>query len=92
LSQLFEILDDLRHHGQLADLADAKVKDDFVDVPGRFGIGVLDGVDQAQEAGGQAGIAAYDFRDLRVLALVCDQQFEQGGINRAQRRQTSTAA
>ena len=83
LGQFLKILNDGRDHGELADLADAQVEDRLLNVSDRFGHAVIDGVDQAQQAGGQAGIAPDDFGDLGRVALVGAQQFPQRRINRA---------
>jgi hypothetical protein len=82
-----KVLDDGRDHGKLPDLADAEVKDRFLDIFDRPGHAVINGIDHAQEPGGQAGIAPDDFRDLGGVALVRAQEFLQRGINGAQRRQ-----
>ena len=70
VGQFLKFLDDGSDHGELANLADAKEEDGFLDVFDGVGQAVIDGVDQVQQAGGQAGIAADDFGDLGGVALV----------------------
>ena len=78
-------------HGQLADLADAQEENGFLDVVDRIGQAVIDRIDQVQQAGGQAGVAADDFGDLRGVSLVGAEKFLQGAFNAAQGRQAGGA-
>src|SRR5205085_5998442 len=63
--KLLKIFNDWRDRGELANLANAEVKDGFLDVVHRGGQAVIDGVDQAQKARGQAWVAADDLGNLR---------------------------
>ena len=67
-------LADLRQSRAEADLADAQIKNGLLDIFDRFGKTVIDGIDQTQNARGEAGIAADDFGDLRRITLVRGKQ------------------
>ncbi len=62
--EFLEVFDDGGDHGELAYLADAEVEDGFLDPVDGGSEAVVDGVDQAQEAGGEAGVTPDDFGDL----------------------------
>ena len=83
-SQLLEILDDRRDHHELANLPHAEIEDRFLDIVDRRGQAVIDGVDQPQEPGGEAGVAPDYLRHLRGVALVRVEQFAQGAVDAAQ--------
>lgn len=62
--EFLEVLDDGGDHGELADLAYAEVEDGFLDTVDGGCEAVVDGIDEAQEAGCEAGVAPDDFGDL----------------------------
>lgn len=86
-----EVVDDGGHHGEAPDLADADIEDGFLDAVDGGGKAVVNGVDEAQKAGGQTGVTPNDFCDLRRVALVCAKDFAQGNVDGTERRQSGTA-
>jgi hypothetical protein len=86
--EFVKIFNDGRDDSELADLADAKVKDGFFDAVDRRGEAVIDGVDESQEAGGQARVATDDFRNLGGETVVGVEEFFEGRFNAAQRGET----
>jgi hypothetical protein len=69
-----EIFDDRRDHRQLADLPDAEIEHGFLDVIDGRAEPEIDRVDQAQQARGEAGIAADDLGNLMRVAAVAVEQ------------------
>ena len=89
--EALEIFDDGRDHRELADLAHAQVENRLFDAVDRGGEAVIDGIDQAQEPGGQAGVAADDLGNLCRVALFGHEQTLQRLVDAAQRRQVGTS-
>lgn len=87
-----EILDDGGGHGQLADLADAEVEDGFLDTGDGGREAVVDGVDEAEHAGGHAGVASDDLGDLGGEALFGVEQFAEDAVDTAEGWQEGTIA
>ena len=72
----------------MADLADAEVKDGFLDAINRRVKAVIDGVHEAEQARGEAWITANDFRNLSGEPMVGVEEFAQGGFDAAEGGET----
>ena len=86
-----EILDDRRDHRELPDLPDAEIEHGFLNAVDRRVQAVIDGVDQPQQARGEAGVAPDDLGDVRGVALFNDQQPLERLVDAAQRGQRRAA-
>src|ERR1019366_7135591 len=89
--EALKILDDGRDHGELADLPDAEIKHRFLDAVDRRCEAEINGVHQAQQARGEAGVAPDDLGNLRGVTLLGQQQSLQRLVDAAQRRQRRAA-
>ena len=83
--KFLEIFDDRSDDGELADLANAEVEDGFLDGIDGVVEAVIDGIHQAEETGGEAGIAADDFGNLRGEAIIGMEEVAQGSFDAAER-------
>ena len=68
-------------HDKLADFAHAQVKNRFLDAVDRCGQAVIDGIDEFQQARGEAGVAPDDLSDLGGIALLHEQKALQSLID-----------
>lgn len=84
--EALEIFDNGRDDDELADFPDAEIEHSFFDGIDGGGEAVIDGIDQAQQARGEAGVAPDDFGDLRGVTLFHEQQALQGLVDAAEGR------
>ena len=82
-AELLEIFDDGRDQGKLPDLPDAEVKYGFLNAGDGRAESVIDGIDQAQQAGGQAGVAADNFADLGGITVFGQNEAQKAFIDAA---------
>ena len=86
--QLLEVLDDGCDHDELADLAHTQVEHGFLDALGRGFQRVVDGIDEAEQTRGEAGVASNDIGDLMGVSGVRMHEFPERAINASKRGQS----
>ena len=84
--EFLEIFDDRGDDSELADLADAEIKNRFFNAVHGIIEAVINGIHQPEKAGGEAGVAADDLGNLSGEAVIGVQEVAERGFYAAQGR------